>query len=47
MAQGVRALRDAAGKGDAAASKRQYVSLVASLQGWAEASGVKSALKGL
>jgi hypothetical protein len=47
VAAGVRALREAAAKGDAAGSKRQYVALVGALQGWADASGVAGALKGL
>jgi len=47
VAAGVRALREAAGKGDAAGSKRQYVALVGALQGWADASGVAAEIKGL
>jgi hypothetical protein len=47
VASGVRALREAAARGDAAGSKRQYVALVGALQGWADASGVAAAIKGL
>lgn len=47
VAAGVRALREAAARGDAAGSKRQYVALVGALEGWADASGVKAVLKGL
>ena len=47
VAAGVRALREAADRGDATGSRREYVALVGALQGWADASGVKAAIKGL
>ncbi|PNW81686.1 hypothetical protein CHLRE_06g256250v5 [Chlamydomonas reinhardtii] len=47
LVEAIKSVQAAAAKGDAAGSKRAYVSLVSDLQSWADASGLATSLKGL
>ncbi len=47
LTSAIQSVQSAAAKGDAKASKQQFVSLVAEVQSWASATGLASSLKGL
>ncbi|EFJ52733.1 hypothetical protein VOLCADRAFT_120179 [Volvox carteri f. nagariensis] len=47
LSSAIQGVQTAAASGDAAASKRQFVSLVSDLQSWASTTGLASSLKGL
>ena len=44
---GISSLKASAGSGDLKGSKRQYVTLVAAVEGWAKSTGLSANLKGL